>query len=726
MATENHTFGEQGAPVHELKVPKTDEELVAFVQKTHDYLQPFKRGLERHWNEAILFLLGEQWIRYDALSNRFSTHSLDSYVPTPVTNYLVKPYDRIVDLLTSPDYRPTGLPATDDLSDVDAGQIATRVMRHIYEELQTGGLHLSLAEWLVLTGNCFGYVNWDPNAGVLEKVPKQKLIKTPVTEEVASCPTCGADSFPQAVGQTCPSCNRGIIQLEDRETGEFDSRREQVKDKTGKKVYNEIQRGQVVEAAANPFNMYLQPRNDFKKVAYVVEVIPFDLDELISTFGSVAKTVQSEDLEIDRRAGFGTSSRYLGRATEPRRSMVRVKYLRHLPQDVVDDDGDRKFPDGKYIIEANGVLLHDGPLDTVSGKLPYHMSAYRKIVGEMWGVGPFQDAIPLQKRINSIDSHIILNRKLMNSPQWLAPQGSGVSQIDGRPGLIIRYNPHNTGGMAPMKVPGIGLPGDVIQERAQAVADIEEIFGTAEVLTGQAPEGVEAGVSLNLLSEQALRRFGPMVKRWLLMLKSLEKDKLLIASKEWDESRLIRVVGGEEDVATFNYRGADFSTVTDVSIGMTKGGLLTESAKRQMLLMAAQNGFLGDIGDPKVKGRLLEKLEIEGFDSEYTLDAKKARRVLQSIRQGREPPSVTPFDEHAIQLQTMVDFIKTSEFEEMEEAMQRQIKERAQIHQQFLQQAQQEQMQLAEAAKGTSAGVSDAIIGAQDAQGEEAPQRSAP
>ena len=126
-------------------------------------------------------------------------------------------------------------------------------------------------------------------------------------------------------------------------------------------------------------------------------------------------------------------------------------------------------------------------------------------------------------------------------------------------------------------------------------------------------------------------------------------------------------------------------------------------------MQAAEQGLLGDMRDPMVRGKILERLDIKGFESEYTLDAKKARRYLETMKEGKEVPPPEIVDNHAIQFQIYKDYMLTSDFENLRPPIQDAIRQRAQIHQQVMQQMQQQAMAQAEAAKGAPEGASDQL-----------------
>ena len=371
---------------------------------------------------------------------------------------------------------------------------------------------------------------------------------------------------------------------------------------------------------------------------------------------------------------------------------VLVKFFRHVP--------DRRWKQGLLIIVANGNILYEGKLDSCDKFLPYTHLKYRNIPGSFWGGSLLRDVIPLQKRINSIDSHIIQNRKQMISNQWLVPEGSGVNKVDGRSGLVVRWTPSTSGGFKPERMQGIPLPNQVIQEREMMKSDMEMVSGAREVLSGDVPPGPETGAAIEAMQEQAFRRFGPLVKLWRSGLAQHERRKLLNIAKYWKEPRIVKILGENSELESFYYEGADLIQATDMSVRVGIGMDFSQSAHRQKIMQAAQQGLLGDIRNPAVRGKLLEQLGIKGFDSEYSLDAKKARRYLERFKNGEEVAPPESIDNHGVQFSVYKDYMLTSDFEALEEGIKDAIRQRAQIHQQVMQQEQQKAMMEAEAAKG--------------------------
>jgi hypothetical protein len=707
LAQDNTT----GSPVSSLtKPPSSEEDLNAFAEEVYGYVSGGRTGLEYQIKEAIHFLAGDQWVRYVPHSQSFQAHSLDEWVPTPTTNYLVKYFDRIVDLFCSGDMNEIVDPATKDQSDVEAAHAAVRMLRAEFLRLKTEtDLYIPGAGWLMLAGTCVLSATWNGRAGKNIKSPKMSLKSRDVTKDILECVQCGyKDSF--SVGITeCPECqgqmkSSKVSQL-DYTTGKpvKEKYREQSKNNKGEPLFSEYNVGEVEERVCNLLNWFPQPVKDFKDTRYVVETDPMDLDQIRSIWGSKAKDVVGEDLEVTEWEGIYNTSiqTYSGLQQERGRDHALVKFTRHVP--------DKKWPKGLLLITAGGRVLYKGDLDSCDDKLPYTFIKYREIPGMYWGASMFTDLIQLQKRVNAIDSHIVQNRKQMVSSQWLVPEGSAISHIDGRSGLIIRWSPSTTAGFKPEKMMGTPVSQQVLNEREQTISDMEEISGAREILQGGTPPGPETGAAIERLQEQAFRRFKPAISRWRQGLADHAKRKLMLIQKYWDEPRMVRTHGENKDTESEYLSKSSINTAEDMEIRVSVGLDFSDASKRDRITEALGSGLLGDPNSPEVRGKVLAKLGIEGFDSEYILDAKKARRALQAIQKSEDPPEILEVDNHIVQFQIFRDHMMTTEFEGAEQPIKDAITARAMEHKGFMEQEQMATMQAAEATKGAGPGAEQAV-----------------
>jgi hypothetical protein len=702
-----------GSPVSSLsKTPESEEDLISFADEVFEYCQSDRSGFDYRIKEALHMLAGDHWIRYVPHTQQFARHSLDDWIPTPTTNYLVKYFDRIVDLFVSGDLAEIVDPATKDQADIEAALAAQRALRAEFSRMHTEtGLIIPAAGWLTLTGNAAVSAVWNARAGRQVKSPRMSLKDRPVEQDILECNQCGYKEDADLKAIECPECGSdmvpGKVSALDMQTGKpmMESYREHEVDEQGNKLFDEFTVGDIEERCVNLLNWFPQPTKSWEHCRYVVEGEPIDLDELRDIFGSKAAEVHAEDLEVSEWTGvFNTAIQTMAGLDDEKakRDHCYLRFLRHVPC--------KKWKDGLLLITANGRVMHKGKLDHCGdGKLPYEFMKYRDIPGFFWGQGVFQDVIPMMKRVNAIDSHIVQNRKQMVSAQWLVPEGSAISHIDGRSGLIIRWSPSTTAGFKPEKMPGTPVSQQVLNEREQTISDMEEVSGAREILQGDVPPGPETGAAIERMQEQAFRRFKPAISRFRQGLANHAHRKLRLIQKHWAEPRLIRTIGENKETQSFYLSGADLRRAEDMEIRVSIGLDFSEASKRDRVVNALSSGLLGDPNDPVVRGKVLEKLQIEGFESEYVLDAKKARRALLAIQNGEDPPEILPVDNHGVQFQIFREHMLTTEFEESPDSIKEKILARAVEHQQALQSEQENVMAAAQATKGAGDAATAAV-----------------
>ena len=183
----------------------------------------------------------------------------------------------------------------------------------------------------------------------------------------------------------------------------------------------------------------------------------------------------------------------------------------------------------------------------------------------------------------------------------------------------------------------------------------------------------------------------------------------MLIQKYWDEPRMVRTHGENKDTESEYLSKSSINTAEDMEIRVSVGLDFSDASKRDRITEALGSGLLGDPNSPEVRGKVLAKLGIEGFDSEYILDAKKARRALQAIQKSEDPPEILEVDNHIVQFQIFRDHMMTTEFEGAEQPIKDAITARAMEHKGFMEQEQMATMQAAEATKGAGPGAEQAV-----------------
>lgn len=692
-----------GTPLSLMDAPQTEEEHVAFVDTLFDYLQDTKRGHEYHWREALLMIAGEQWLDFDPVTGKFSQANLADWIPTPTTNKLGKIFDRGVDLFTSGDLKPRVRPATDDQRDIDTAQVAQRILLSLFDpsELNTAEKHRLAAGWLWATGNTILKSLWNPRSNKTVKRPRM------VVEEYQATLPNGqmlTDDFGE------PYMAKRLIQQRDPDTGQ--------------PLFDDVKAGMHFEGVVSPFNFFPEVAEDPDQVTHAIETEVLTLDMVKDLFGSdAAEGIEAEEIDLFGWGLFLAERMIAGASYDRSNYRTVLKTFRSIPTE--------KFPNGKTIITAGKKLLFEGDLEGyLDGKLPWEHVPFRRIPGDQWGISPLRDAIPLQKRLNAIDSAIVQNRKLFINPQIIEPKGANMGAIDGRAGARLVWDWTKSGGHAPVVKKSEGLHPSIFSERETVSREMEDVAGTVEILSGNQPSGVDTFGQTQLLAEQALRRFAPPVRAWKRGLANHERRKLMIARAKWTDERTIRIIGENEDTEVYHYKGADIGNANDVYIGSENAIIFSESFEQQKIVKGIELGLV-NVRDPAISGKVIDLLGIPGFANQYTLDAKMTRRRIKRITEngatvGQGGIAARFNDNHAICYQVLSDFTKTAEYEDLNEQVQQNLMALMQQHQQAMQQQQQQAMQAAEAVKGTDPRATKAVsdTGAFGAESAEASQVS--
>ena len=701
----------QGSPLSLLAAPRrgNEEEAVRFLDSLFSYLRDQKKGHEYHWRECVLMIAREHWLDFDPITGKFSAANLADWVPTPTTNKMGKIYDRGVDLFTSGDLRPRVRPATDDQADIGSAQTGQRILHYLFDPavLNTGEKQRLAAGHLWAFGNTILKALWNPRSRKKTAIPRMGLV------------AAGPVILPN--GET--------LMREDQPGVPFqDMRLTQEKNDRGEPVFDLVDLGAHYEAVVSPFSYFPEAVENIEDVTHAIEAEAVTLDVIADLFGSAAvKDVNAEEIDLFGWGLFQADNVVIGTRNESSSHHVMMKTFRSKPCE--------KFPDGRTIIVAGGKRLFDERLeDYLDGELPWEHIPFRRIPGDLWGYTPLRDAIPLQKRLNAIDSTIVQNRKLFINPQVIEPKGSNLGPIDGRAGARIIWDWKQTGGHSPQVKPSIGLHPSVMQEREIVSRELEDLAGTVEILSGSQPSGVTTFGQTQLLAEQALRRFAPPVRAWKRGLSRHERRKLMIAKARWRDERIVRVVGENEAIEVFHYSGADIGTAQDVVIEQEGAIVFSEAIEQQKILEGIKMGLI-DPRNPAIAGRVLQLLNIPGFANQFTLDAKMTRRRIKAILDGSTVTDLTTGqrgditarsnDNHAICYEILSDYTKEAEFEDLAPEAQTNIARLMTQHQQALAATQQQAMQAAQAVKGTGNRATEAVAdagafgGGQDSQASE-------
>lgn len=631
-------------------VPSEDVDQLA--QKIETYYKAdatVKAQLSWAWERNHLMLDGKQWIVYDGeretggLWKRLKVSRANEYIPRPVTNYIYDIYQTLKAYLLKNRPRCSVFPNTQTFKDKNAAKIATLVLECNWERLKEQNNYEYAAACALTYGTVFKKAYWDTSSLTMARIPQT-----------------------QQVPQTDP------------QTGQLTGYEEMpVLDENGEPVYEEYPLGDVNTSVVEPYRIALDPlATDLHQIRWIMEYSIQTLEQIRETYDKQLPgyTGKAATLEAEKDLSGSMRRFYQLKNSSGVRGMWGGSIEATTASDNMIDDAavvkeyyerpSRQYPKGRMIVVANGKTLFSGDSPYQGSEQgdwhPYSDFRWEIYPGRFWGRSPIDDAVEVQKQINSIDSVIILTRKTMAIPQKLIPTSAGIApgSWTGRPGQEVVFR--DAGGAAPQTIPASGVDAQVFQEREQRLQDLKEITGAIDILKGDRPPGVTAASAINLLYEVGTGKLYPALDRWKYFIESDQKKQLKLVSSHYREPRpdfvkLLKMKNKDLAEASIeSFIGTDLYDNCNVVVEAGSYIPKLQAAKQQQLMEAAQIGTL-NLQLPANRLEFNRQLGIQGFDNDVGPDTKRAEwenDLLDNIQNSPDnQPLVLDVDDHAIHIE---------------------------------------------------------------------------
>jgi hypothetical protein len=614
------SFGEE-----QLQNPTGKDQILAALNHDVKSSEWILAALHRQWYEQIFWTLGEHYMEWNQRTRRFQVRPARTYIPRSITNHILPKVEVGVSLFLDSLPRPKAVSKTKEDKDRSAAETANGVLRYKDEEIRFGRKKRETGMWTVTTGTCYNEVLLDEADKEKVRLPKYDMQTVPVLDPMTGRPLLGPNGEPVQ-----EETEQKIIDPE-----------------TGEQAYDEV-----VMADEN-----VEVRSPFEIIPDWAARYPWEFrrythfraqtrDWIGRVFGSAAKKAVKADkgmgilgyyqlkvLDIITRSSatgrLGLPTAYGGSAADWRFMEDAAVVIRRmqLPTD--------ERPEGRMMIIASGEVLYDGKYP-YGDRLNLYTFRWSVLPGSIFGFGMVRNLIMPQKRLNGLDTQDDLIRKTTGNPQWLVAKGSQTSIALGtsEPGHIITYK-HRPNLPKPERLDAKAPAAYNQYQRESILKDMEEVSGIKHVLGGSNPTGVTAGVSLELLTEQAAKRFSPAIEDNREEFKALYMHRLEVAQEApaWSVERAVPIQGedGERDVQHF--RGADFRGNLTIEIEAVPVTAFSHTLRKESAKWAAQAGLI-DLTSAQNREKMRSLLGVQEFEEPFTLDQRRAQMENELIEAG--------------------------------------------------------------------------------------------
>lgn len=385
----------------------------------------------------------------------------------------------------------------------------------------------------------------------------------------------------------------------------------------------------------------------------------------------------------------------------------------------------RTYPHGRLLVKAGGAVVYDSanrgqdlgnPYFQEEEEWiwhPYTCLKYEDFLGRFLGKSLIEGLIPLQMRLNEINGSILENANTLAKPNIIAAIGQLKKGITNGRGANIYTYAVIPGAEKPSGFNGIPLPEQFFKERQQIIDNMVRKAGTNFVMQGQAPTGVTAASAIQQLLENANTQQSALMQAWENFHEQRFTKKLRNIHKfmKYPDKNLTKYLKKLCKDA-LDEQIDDFVGCNDLSAGVSvtvvAGSTIPKSkiTQAQTYMELAKEGALGPsvtadgpVGE-KVRAQLLEKIGLEPLESEESVELKKAKWENDRCLKGL-PVEVSPYDNPAIHIPCHISKIQDPKFletatDEQKLALDTHIQEHQMIEAQKAQEAQMQQMMMAD------------------------------
>lgn len=698
-----------------------DDKLGGAIKEYADTVNSNKQSLHWQrsvrWIENIFFTAGRQYVD-DILVSRLTNNSDSSVgdlsviqettknIPKPTNDLLGRYIETNIALLTENRPRPRVTPKSDKDEDQTAAELSELVLEHLWEALKMPAKMRETARMVLHTGVSLIEVAWDPTAPRRIQIGKTK----------------------QEIEVTLPEGSQPEAMAVERDVPVLD-------DETGLQVMeDEVEYGDLRANIVTSFQFHTPATHFWEDLGWTLKEEFVAIDKLRDKY--LAPPKQSAGLTKEK----GWDLNALDNLKEENVTSLSLWWWERISE-LVEGPGpslyigspdyweghvivrtfdrapSKMWPRGRTIISIGDAVLYDSPKKIGARAYdprwpdrwhPYVRYRWEGQTGSIHGRSLVSKLLPKIKRVNAIDTTLIMWRHTVPIATWVAPKGSmPVEDLwTGRPGMIWEYDPRRTAGAAPEPVYPPPYPTAALTERETQISEMEAIAGTEQVLRGERPIGVNSAAMIDILRKQALASRSATLQEWdeshqelgELMLQTT----IRYVKKDPRYLERIRILAREKHsrVSIEQFSGEDLADNVMVRVDTASLALVSKEAREAKMIEVLQ--YLPNIQaieDIGLRQAILDEIGLKKALMPSGPDVNRAKKMVSLIKQGRfDRVTYMPEDDPYIFKALLVNESKSDGFIDLPQDQQQALTQSIDLYdrQIKLREMQQQQMMLAQ------------------------------
>lgn len=331
---------------------------------------------------------------------------------------------------------------------------------------------------------------------------------------------------------------------------------------------------------------------------------------------------------------------YVGRISSRNQEMI----MNDTIYTVIDCKPNRHYPKGRTMIYAGEKLLYCGPARAWSEKYPerwhpYTIFRFWTVPERFWGASLFSDVVPLQKRLNKMDSLLKINQMFMTFGIYRIPKGSLTKDdnISHTPGIEINYLPIGNG-LGPEKMKNEPLPSEILVEREFLIKAIRELAMVSRLFEQKNVSHLRTGVQLEMLQRETIENRSPTIMSFQDSIQHLAQNILIELNLNLEEedaelTQRIRAAAREYSSLTVNnFVNTDLRDNVHIEIDIISALQTSPEADAQKALdyIGALQGQI----TPHERAKVLKKLRLDDFENPESKQIERAETMVSNIING--------------------------------------------------------------------------------------------